>query len=60
MVDIENLKRLEDYFQYDFTDNDDEILVNGKVYETEILLLSDYPEDYGCRVLIDGEYYYFG
>ena len=60
MADLTSLKRLEDYYSYEFTDNDDEIVIDGKVFSTEMTLSPEYPDDLCCRVLIDGEYYYFG
>lgn len=57
-------KMLLDYFDdYDFPDDDedgDKIIVDGKEYTYQMTLSMEYADDECCRVLIDGEYYYFG
>ena len=60
MIDITKLKRLGDYFKYEYADNADAVIINGKEYPYEMTLSFDYPDNMCCRVLIDGEFYYFG
>ena len=55
MIDTSKLKRLGDYFKYEYA-----IIVNGKEYPYEMTLSFDYPDDMCCRTIIDGEFYYFG
>lgn len=57
-------KRLENYFKWEFSYDDSEdfyIDVEGKGrLPYEMTLSPDIPDDECMRVLIDGEYYYFG
>lgn len=61
MINNDNLKELYDLDpHYDILDDDMHIMVNGQIYEYEMTLASDYDDEHCCRVMIDGQYYYFG
>lgn len=60
MIDLTNLKHLDDYFKYEYGEKENAVIINGKEYSYEMTLSFDYPDDMCCRVLIDGEFYYFG
>lgn len=51
---------LTDYYDYDLTDEDGIVVVNGKSYVYEMTMSMKVPDEKCCRVLIDGNYYYFG
>lgn len=52
-------RELVEYFgEYDI--QDEKVIVNGKAYEYEMNLSQAVPDHKCCRVLIDGNYYYFG
>jgi hypothetical protein len=57
------MKLLTDYFTNVFCIVDDsdnvQVEVNGDLYDFEISLSADIPDDVCNRVLIGGEYYYF-
>ena len=57
-------KMLLDYFDnYDFPEDDkdgDKIIVDEKEYTYQITLSTKYTDEECCRVLIDGQCYYFG
>ena len=60
MLDLTKLKCLGDYFKYEYAEEEDNVIVNGKLYPFEITMDEQYPDDMCLRVMIDGEFYYFG
>jgi len=55
-----DLRLLSDYYEYSLSDEDGIIIVNGKPYEYEMTMSTKVPDSKCCRVLIDGNFYYFG
>jgi hypothetical protein len=58
MNDFRELYDLDPHFN--ILDDDGHIMVNGQVYTYEMTLSSEIDDEHCCRVMIDGEYYYFG
>lgn len=55
-----DFRMLTDYFEYELSDEEGIIIVNGKPYEYEMTMSTEIPDDKCCRVFIDGKFYYFG
>ena len=57
---VEEMLNLNDFFEYETSDKDGEIIVNSVSYPYEITLSDEIPDSLACRVLINGLYYHFG
>ena len=63
---IDDLPRYEECFgkiEFPLTDDEEDesvIIHEGKKIPYEMTLSNAYPDNYCCRVMIDGIYYYFG
>ena len=53
-------RELGDYYDYDYGDEDNTIIINGKTYQYEMTLSMKVPDEKCCRVFVEGNYYYFG
>lgn len=61
-VEVDDLPMFYDFFkEYSYAeDSDDYLIVNGKRCPYFLTDPHIYPDDKGNRVLVDGNYYYFG
>jgi len=55
-----DFRMLEDYYKHELGEKEGEIIIDGKNYEYEMTLDPKVPDYACCRVLVDGNFYYFG